>query len=190
MEAAAAARMATVSRYPGAQSIAPNAALALVTRGTQPVMSSPTTSANTAASMSPALAEAGAGVSVAAAPAVAGYRFTHDPRLTEPSLAYLSEAAMCAYLRRITCPTLWVTGTTGWPWPEWMLASRPGCFADLEHHHLHAGELSTASVSILMVLSLCGRPPPTPGRRLSTYGGGRRTILCGAAAGHRCGRGL
>jgi len=72
-----------------------------------------------------------------------GYRWRSDARLRYSSPSYLSEAQVLAFLRRIRCPTLLVTGD-GAP-----LAARPeftircDAIAGLEHnvlpggHHLH-----------------------------------------------------
>jgi hypothetical protein len=44
-------------------------------------------------------------------------RFTHDPRLREPSPAYFAEEQAAVALAAIECPVLAVTATHGWPLP-------------------------------------------------------------------------
>jgi len=111
---AAMARVSTVKRYPGNQSISYHGALALVERATEEVVD-PTTGA------------------------VVGYRFIHDPRLMEPSPTYVTEPQMLDYLRRVSAPSLCVTGTTGWPWPSGLMLGRICAVPDIEHHHIVGG---------------------------------------------------
>ena len=79
--------------------------------------------------------------------------FRHDPRLNAPSSVRFSEDQMLAFMRSISAPTLLVQGTTGWPFPEGVFEARVAAVRDsapvLEvvtvdgSHHLHIDE-STA----------------------------------------------
>jgi pimeloyl-ACP methyl ester carboxylesterase len=110
---AAMARVATTLRYPGHQSISFHAAQALIERGVERLNDRP-------------------GQPEAC-------RFTHDPRLMEPSCTYLSERQMTAYLQAVRCPALCVTGTSGWPWAGGLMVNRICSVSDMEHHHLQGG---------------------------------------------------
>jgi pimeloyl-ACP methyl ester carboxylesterase len=109
LDDAAKARVATVARYPGRQSIEFEAAKFLVTRGAKQASEN------------------------------GGYTFCHHARLLEPSSVYVSEAQMLDYLRRITAPTLCVTGSSGWPWPGSLMHGRIAAVPSMEHHHLVGG---------------------------------------------------
>jgi pimeloyl-ACP methyl ester carboxylesterase len=112
------ARMATVARYPGSQSLSYHAACELIERGTAPV------------------AAAAAGDATGAAQ---GYRFIHDARLMEPSPVYLTDGQMRGCLAAVRSPALCITASHGWPWPSGMMLGRLCSVADMEHHHIEGG---------------------------------------------------
>jgi hypothetical protein len=57
----------------------------------------------------------------------------------EPSATYLSDLQMRTYLAAAKCPSLCVTGNTGWPWPAGMMLGRISSVPDLELHHIVGG---------------------------------------------------
>lgn len=150
--AAVAARVKTVSRYPGRQSLSLEAASLLIGRGTE---------------LSPCNALAG------------GIRFSHDQRLIEPSPLYLSDRGMRAFLSSIHAPALVVTGTRGWPWPHHMMLGRISSLldAELHHmaggHHLHIDPGPAEDVSTVLVDFLQRRKSSIDGRREAVRAGGR-----------------
>jgi hypothetical protein len=90
----------------------PSPAALLVARGTAPVAPEAAAPAD-----SSSLAAAAAVSSSSPAPAASGppVRFTHDPRLREPSPVYLTEEQQAAFMQAIQCPVLAVSATQGWP---------------------------------------------------------------------------
>lgn len=96
LQDAAAARVATVSSYPGSQSLSMEAALHLVRRGCMAV-------------------DCGAEQEYDDPSDEDRVRFRHDPRLLLPSYTYTTQNQAVAFLDAITAPTLLVTGENGWP---------------------------------------------------------------------------
>lgn len=123
VDAAVAQRVATVTRYAGAQSLSMEAAQRLVLRALEEVPSPA------------AAADAGGG---------AKFRFRHDRRIMCPSLLYLTEEHVHALLKGVTCRVLAISGVTGWPVLHTVLAARLSCLAKVVHvtlpgsHHAHA----------------------------------------------------
>lgn len=140
LAAAVDARLATVARYGGVQSLSREGAEALVRRGTVP-------------------APGGGG----------GVRFRHDRRIAGPALLSATEDAARAFLRAVAVPTLVVTATRGWPWPADVVAARLDALAEggaaggagepavavlagAHHHHLDpesAGAVAAAVTDFL-----------------------------------------
>lgn len=100
---AVAQRLATVTRYQGAQTLSSEAAEALV-RG--------------------ALVEVGSGGAAHGEGGGGGWRFTHDRRIVGPYLSYWHEEHVAAFLRGIRCPTLVLAAAGGWPRDEAVMSRR------------------------------------------------------------------
>jgi len=165
------ARLATIDKLPGEQFLSREAAEIMVQRAVIPVPS--------VSSAAPAKKEEGGvpfrGSDVAAAKGAAveeGVMFTHDPRLNQPSLGYLSEPQCLSFLSALRCPTLLVRGTRGWPYnPESVekrerviretLKGSDAIFEKVEimdagHHlHLDPGTSCQAASTVVSFLQRC-----------------------------------
>lgn len=174
---AIAARSETVKMFPGEQSLSLEAAAPIVQRGTLP--SSPEIAAEGlpqspkfAAVKASALGQAspwhgtfnewavamhgGAGKEsgfLEGAKETGPVRFSHDGRLRESSLFYMTEEQGLSFMRACASPTATVVASRGWPWPKSLQGAREealGAVAKLEvddSHHPHLEEKSREEVA-------------------------------------------
>jgi pimeloyl-ACP methyl ester carboxylesterase len=134
-EDAVAARLATVKAYPGAQTLSPEAARALVGR---------------------MLAQKDGG---------GGWRWTFDAHIKFPSLFSLQEEAVLAFCSAVASagvPVLLLRARSGWPYPEPAMQARAAALqaavVPLDGgHHAHADPATAPEVARLLLEWLKGK---------------------------------